>query len=143
MEFRNSFRMETLGFWPLRLSSSLRSLSLRQGLESGSLLTVRGNECCKKLFPILFAHQAGFLDTLKSLLTFWLNFFLHRSALEATIGLVTPAIDGQMGIRIFEPCTDLAVANCTLFDDPETLHIAETKWYHFEFENLRWLFGTC
>ena len=34
-----------------------------------------------------------------------------------------------MGIRIFEPCDDPAGANCTLFDDPKTLHMAETKWY--------------
>jgi len=33
------------------------------------------------------------------------------------------------GIRIFKPCVDPAGANCTLFDEPETLHMAETRWY--------------
>ena len=34
-----------------------------------------------------------------------------------------------MGIRIFEPCDDPSGANCTLFEDPATLHLPETRWY--------------
>ncbi|KAF8581888.1 copper radical oxidase [Ramaria rubella] len=41
-----------------------------------------------------------------------------------------PAIEpGNMGIRIFEPCEDPAGVGCTLFEDPETLHLAEQRWY--------------
>ncbi|KAF4617447.1 hypothetical protein D9613_006409 [Agrocybe pediades] len=39
------------------------------------------------------------------------------------------AIDGRMAIRIFEPCADPAGTNCTLFEDPENLHLEETRWY--------------
>ncbi|KAJ7269900.1 glyoxal oxidase precursor [Mycena rebaudengoi] len=33
------------------------------------------------------------------------------------------------GIRIFEPCAHPNGVGCTLFDDPKTLHLAETRWY--------------
>ena len=34
-----------------------------------------------------------------------------------------------MGIRILEPCEDPNGVNCTLFEDPATLHLPETRWY--------------
>lgn len=34
-----------------------------------------------------------------------------------------------MGIRIWEPCNDPNGIGCSLFEDPETLHLAETRWY--------------
>ena len=34
-----------------------------------------------------------------------------------------------MGIRIWEPCDDPNGIGCSLFEDPETLHLAETRWY--------------
>lgn len=34
-----------------------------------------------------------------------------------------------MSIRILEPCEDPSGANCTLFEDPGTLHLAVTRWY--------------
>ncbi|TFK33493.1 glyoxal oxidase precursor, partial [Crucibulum laeve] len=40
-----------------------------------------------------------------------------------------PAIDGRMAIRLFEPCDDSAGRGCKLFEDPDTLHLAETRWY--------------
>ncbi len=40
-----------------------------------------------------------------------------------------PDYDGQMGIRIFEPCLDPDGIGCTLFEDPDTLHLAESRWY--------------
>ncbi|KAF9474411.1 copper radical oxidase [Pholiota conissans] len=45
------------------------------------------------------------------------------------IPAITAAVDGRMAIRIFEPCADPAGLNCTLFEDPETLHMEETRWY--------------
>ncbi|KAF8907403.1 glyoxal oxidase precursor [Mucidula mucida] len=36
---------------------------------------------------------------------------------------------GMMGIRIFEPCLDASGTDCTLFEDPDTLHLAEQRWY--------------
>ncbi|KAJ3901668.1 glyoxal oxidase precursor [Lentinula edodes] len=42
---------------------------------------------------------------------------------------VPPDADGRMGIRIFEPCADPAGLNCTLFEDPATLHLAANRWY--------------
>ncbi|KAJ7269893.1 glyoxal oxidase precursor [Mycena rebaudengoi] len=38
----------------------------------------------------------------------------------------TNATDGRQGIRITGPCTE---ASCTIFDDPKSLHLAETRWY--------------
>ncbi|KAF9023852.1 copper radical oxidase [Rhodocollybia butyracea] len=40
-----------------------------------------------------------------------------------------PDGDGRMGIRIFEPCASPSGDNCTLFEDPATLHLAVTRWY--------------
>ncbi|KAF7316242.1 hypothetical protein MIND_00142800 [Mycena indigotica] len=43
----------------------------------------------------------------------------------------TGAVDGRMGLRLFGPCTDAAGVGpgCTVFEDLETLHLAETRWY--------------
>ncbi|KAF7328074.1 hypothetical protein MKEN_00388700 [Mycena kentingensis (nom. inval.)] len=41
----------------------------------------------------------------------------------------THAEDGRMGIRIFEPCTDPDGVGCTIFEDLENIHLAETRWY--------------
>ncbi|KAF8528732.1 glyoxal oxidase precursor [Gautieria morchelliformis] len=43
--------------------------------------------------------------------------------------LIPQAQDGTMGIRIFEPCTSPSGAGCTLFEDPQTVHLAVTRWY--------------
>ena len=40
-----------------------------------------------------------------------------------------PDLDGRMGIRLFGPCEDAAGVNCTLFEDPATLHLSTTRWY--------------
>ncbi|KAJ3517317.1 hypothetical protein NLJ89_g578 [Agrocybe chaxingu] len=45
------------------------------------------------------------------------------------IPIIPAATDGRMGIRVFEPCADPTGSNCTLFEDPETLHLEETRWY--------------
>ncbi|KAJ6473167.1 glyoxal oxidase precursor [Mycena sanguinolenta] len=39
------------------------------------------------------------------------------------------AVDGRMGVRIFEPCSSPDGAGCTLFDNPDVVHLAETRWY--------------
>ncbi|XP_006462814.1 hypothetical protein AGABI2DRAFT_179427 [Agaricus bisporus var. bisporus H97] len=50
-----------------------------------------------------------------------------------SIGGHTPAIpeakDGRNGLRIWEPCDDPNGEGCGLFEDPKTLHMAETRWY--------------
>ncbi|KAK7681667.1 hypothetical protein QCA50_015401 [Cerrena zonata] len=41
-----------------------------------------------------------------------------------------PTIEnGTMGLRIFEPCADPAGVGCTLFEDPLTFHLAESRYY--------------
>ncbi|THU97460.1 glyoxal oxidase precursor [Dendrothele bispora CBS 962.96] len=37
--------------------------------------------------------------------------------------------DGRMAIRIWEPCDDPAGVGCTLVEDPDTLHLAQPRWY--------------
>lgn len=34
-----------------------------------------------------------------------------------------------MGLRIMEPCDDPTGATCTVFDNPEEIHIVEPRWY--------------
>ncbi|KAJ7230655.1 glyoxal oxidase N-terminus-domain-containing protein, partial [Mycena pura] len=41
----------------------------------------------------------------------------------------TGAVDGRMGLRLLEPCTDVNGVGCTIFEDLDTLHLAETRWY--------------
>ncbi|PPR00143.1 hypothetical protein CVT24_008950 [Panaeolus cyanescens] len=45
------------------------------------------------------------------------------------IPAITAASDGRMGLRLFEPCDDPNGVGCTLFEDPETLHLEQTRWY--------------
>ncbi|KAF9033576.1 copper radical oxidase [Panaeolus papilionaceus] len=45
------------------------------------------------------------------------------------IPAITAAEDGRMGLRLFEPCDDPNGVGCTLFDDPNALHLEETRWY--------------
>ncbi|KAF8910286.1 glyoxal oxidase precursor [Mucidula mucida] len=40
-----------------------------------------------------------------------------------------PDKDGLMALRIFEPCLDPSGASCTLFEDPDNIHLAEKRWY--------------
>lgn len=40
-----------------------------------------------------------------------------------------PDQNGLMGVRMFGPCLDPAGRNCTLFEDPANLHLAESRWY--------------
>ncbi|KAF8205582.1 glyoxal oxidase precursor [Mycena galopus ATCC 62051] len=40
-----------------------------------------------------------------------------------------PPADGRMGIRLFGPCTSPTGENCTVFEDPENIHLAVTRWY--------------
>ncbi|KAJ7241370.1 glyoxal oxidase N-terminus-domain-containing protein [Mycena rebaudengoi] len=37
--------------------------------------------------------------------------------------------DGRMGLRLFEPCSAVDGAGCTLFDSPPVFHLAESRWY--------------
>ena len=32
-----------------------------------------------------------------------------------------------MGLRFFEPCDDPAGVGCTIFEDPDNLHLAEPR----------------
>ncbi|KAJ7039413.1 glyoxal oxidase precursor [Mycena alexandri] len=47
------------------------------------------------------------------------NFFPNTSA----------ATNGLMAIRIFEPCANPDGVGCTLFDNSDLVHLAETRWY--------------
>ncbi|KAJ7166020.1 glyoxal oxidase N-terminus-domain-containing protein [Mycena filopes] len=47
------------------------------------------------------------------------NFFPNSSS----------ATDGRMGVRIWEPCANADGAGCALFDNPDLVHLAETRWY--------------
>ncbi|KAJ7355869.1 glyoxal oxidase precursor, partial [Mycena albidolilacea] len=40
-----------------------------------------------------------------------------------------PPADGRMGIRLFGPCTSPTGEDCTVFEDPEHIHLAVTRWY--------------
>lgn len=40
-----------------------------------------------------------------------------------------PDEDGLTSIRVFEPCTAPDGRNCTIFDNPTVLHLAESRWY--------------
>lgn len=42
---------------------------------------------------------------------------------------IPEAGDGRMGIRLWEPCLDPSGLSCSLYEDPTTLHLAETRWY--------------
>ncbi|KAJ7065013.1 glyoxal oxidase N-terminus-domain-containing protein [Mycena amicta] len=41
----------------------------------------------------------------------------------------TGAVDGRMGLRLFGPCTDVDGVGCTIFEDLDHIHLAETRWY--------------
>ncbi|KAJ6600566.1 glyoxal oxidase N-terminus-domain-containing protein [Mycena vulgaris] len=45
------------------------------------------------------------------------------------VGGTSPGSDGRMGLRIFEPCTSASGEGCTLYDDPDTVHLTENRWY--------------
>ncbi|KAK7026577.1 glyoxal oxidase N-terminus-domain-containing protein [Favolaschia claudopus] len=44
-------------------------------------------------------------------------------------GNSSTAVDGRMALRIFEPCDAPDGQGCTLFDNPDLVHLAETRWY--------------
>lgn len=37
--------------------------------------------------------------------------------------------NGLQGLRIFEPCASPTGDGCTLFEDPATVHLLESRWY--------------
>ncbi|KAJ6479370.1 glyoxal oxidase N-terminus-domain-containing protein [Mycena vulgaris] len=45
------------------------------------------------------------------------------------VGGTSPGSDGRMGLRIFEPCASASGEGCTLYDDPDTVHLTENRWY--------------
>lgn len=52
-----------------------------------------------------------------------------KVSVGGNIPVITAATDGRMALRIFEPCADPNGVGCTLFEDQETLHLEETRWY--------------
>jgi hypothetical protein len=40
-----------------------------------------------------------------------------------------PPADGRLGIRLFDPCLSPTGANCTVFEDPENIHLVKMRWY--------------
>ncbi|KIJ53696.1 copper radical oxidase [Sphaerobolus stellatus SS14] len=45
------------------------------------------------------------------------------------IPVIPQAQNGTQAIRIFEPCANAAGIGCTVFEDPATVHLAESRWY--------------
>ena len=39
-------------------------------------------------------------------------------------------INGLQGLRVFEPCDEVDVSNCDIFDDPKRLRLASPRWYN-------------
>lgn len=39
------------------------------------------------------------------------------------------AVDGRMGLRLLSPCRSRSGEDCEFYEDPENLHLAETRWY--------------
>ncbi|KAH9480911.1 Aldehyde oxidase GLOX [Psilocybe cubensis] len=72
-----------------------------------------------------FCASGGFLSngTMASILLFTFV------SVGGNIPAITAAQDGRMGLRLFEPCDDPNGEGCTLFEDPENLHLVENRWY--------------
>ncbi|KAF7296106.1 hypothetical protein MKEN_01425800 [Mycena kentingensis (nom. inval.)] len=48
--------------------------------------------------------------------------------LETATG-APPPLDGRMGIRLFGPCTSATGEGCTVFEDPDHIHLQVIRWY--------------
>lgn len=55
--------------------------------------------------------------------------FRNQASVGGNVPAITAAQDGRMSIRLFNPCADPNGTNCTVIDDPATLHLNTTRWY--------------
>jgi len=55
--------------------------------------------------------------------------YVQKVSVGGHIPVISAAVDGRMAIRLFDPCDEPNGVGCTIFEDPENLHLAETRWY--------------
>ena len=53
----------------------------------------------------------------------------NQVSVGGNIPVIPQASDGRMGLRLFNPCTSPSGDGCTLFEDPQNIHLAENRWY--------------
>ena len=58
-----------------------------------------------------------------------MTLIVNQVSVAGNIPLNPLAYDGRMGIRLFDPCANPSGAGCTLFEDPQNLHLVENRWY--------------
>ncbi|KAJ7901064.1 glyoxal oxidase precursor [Mycena olivaceomarginata] len=97
---------------------------------TGGPLQINGHSAWGALWN-LETNQATALDVVSD--TFCASGGLLSNGTMVSVGgmefIGTTATDGRMGLRIFEPCSSPDGEGCTLFDNPELVHLAETRWY--------------
>ncbi|KAJ7902655.1 glyoxal oxidase precursor [Mycena olivaceomarginata] len=97
---------------------------------TGGPLQINGHSAWGALWN-LETNQATALDVISD--TFCASGGLLSNGTMVSVGGMgltgTTAIDGRMGLRIFEPCSSPDGEGCTLFDNPDLVHLAETRWY--------------
>ncbi|KAJ7165639.1 glyoxal oxidase N-terminus-domain-containing protein [Mycena crocata] len=97
----------------------------------GNPLTINGHSAWGGLWN-LRTNQVTALDVVSD--TFCASGGLLSNGTLVSVGgnfiaNLSSATDGRMGVRIFEPCTDIDGRGCKLFDDPSTVHLSENRWY--------------
>ncbi|KAF7324437.1 Copper radical oxidase [Mycena venus] len=97
---------------------------------TGGPLQINGHSAWGALWN-LETNQATALDVVSD--TFCASGGILSNGTMVSVGGMqltgTPATDGRMGLRIFEPCSSPDGEGCTLFDNPDLVHLAETRWY--------------
>ncbi|KAJ6544310.1 glyoxal oxidase precursor [Mycena capillaripes] len=95
---------------------------------TGGPLMINGRSAWGALWN-LETNQATALEVVSD--TFCASGGLLSNGTMVSVGGMNPgaAVDGRMAVRIFEPCADPNGVGCTLFDNPDLVHLAETRWY--------------
>ncbi|KAJ7355850.1 glyoxal oxidase N-terminus-domain-containing protein [Mycena albidolilacea] len=98
---------------------------------TGDPLTINGHPAWGAIWN-LETNQATALDVFSD--TFCASGGLLSNGTMVSVGGnfipgSSSAGNGLMGVRIFEPCASADGAGCTLFDNPDLVHLSETRWY--------------
>ncbi|KAJ7683556.1 glyoxal oxidase precursor [Mycena rosella] len=98
---------------------------------TGDPLMINGHSAWGALWD-LETNQVTALDVLSD--TFCASGSLLSNGTMVSVGGnflagTSSASDGRMALRIFEPCPSANGAGCTLFDNPDLVHLTETRWY--------------
>ncbi|KAJ7983122.1 glyoxal oxidase N-terminus-domain-containing protein [Mycena polygramma] len=95
---------------------------------TGGPLMINGRSAWGALWN-LETNQATALDVVSD--TFCASGGLLSNGTMVSVGGMEAGatVDGRMAVRIFEPCSDPNGVGCTLFDNPDLVHLAETRWY--------------